>query len=106
MPTRWMRSLVVTVGVLVLACPPRDCWNREGPRWLNERVYHDREAELHARVDRRRVKIAFANASDPAAAREALREFAAHLVAAGVVTPESSIALDSTCDPVPSGAAE
>ena len=26
-------------GVLVLACPDRDCWNREGPRWLGARVH-------------------------------------------------------------------
>ncbi len=88
-------------GVLVLACPPRDCWNREGPRWLNERMYHDREAELQARVDRRRVKIAFANASEPGAARRALREFASELQAAGMVTPEASVAIDVECVPVP-----
>jgi ferredoxin len=62
-------------GVLVIACPPRDCWNREGPRWLSERVYEDREAELQARVDRRRVRIASANASETAEAVAALREF-------------------------------
>jgi Pyruvate/2-oxoacid:ferredoxin oxidoreductase delta subunit/coenzyme F420-reducing hydrogenase delta subunit len=88
-------------GVLVLACPPRDCWNREGPRWLNERMYHDREAELQARVDRRRVKIAFANASEPGAARAALRDFAAVLEAAGMVNAESSVEIDLECDPIP-----
>jgi ferredoxin len=47
-------------GVIVYACPPRDCVGREGPKWLHERVYNDREAELQARVDRRRVRIATA----------------------------------------------
>ncbi|MDF2772550.1 MAG: methyl-viologen-reducing hydrogenase subunit delta [Geminicoccaceae bacterium] len=84
-------------GVLTLACPPRDCWNREGPRWLNERVYHDREAELQARVDRRRVRIAFANASEPGAARSALREFQKELAAAGIQVAESSVAIDMEC---------
>jgi ferredoxin len=64
-------------GVLVIACPPRDCWNREGARWLSERVYDDREAELQARVDRRRVRIASANASETAEAVAALRAFMA-----------------------------
>jgi len=66
-------------GVLVIACPPRDCWNREGARWLAERVYNDREAELQARVDRRRVRIASANASETAEALAALRAFMADI---------------------------
>ena len=39
-------------------CPPRSAPCREGPKWLHERVYNDREAELPARVDKRRVAIA------------------------------------------------
>lgn len=42
-------------GVCILSCPPRNCWNREGPQWLVERVYHDREAELPQRVDRGQI---------------------------------------------------
>lgn len=45
-------------GVFVLTCPPRNAPCREGPKWLSERVYNDREAELPARVDKRRVTIA------------------------------------------------
>ncbi len=63
-------------GVLVLACPPRDCWSREGPRWLSERMYHDREAELKERVDRARVRIAYASARERAVAVAAVRTFA------------------------------
>ena len=44
-------------GVLVVACPERDCWNREGSKWLEQRLFHDREAELQERVDRRRVRL-------------------------------------------------
>ena len=88
-------------GVLVLACPPRDCWNREGPRWLTERVYHDREAELQARVDRRRVSVAYANASEPRAARQALREFAAQVAALGGAVAESAVTIETVCEPVP-----
>ena len=84
-------------GVLVLACPPRDCWNREGPRWLDERVYHDREAELQARVDRRHVRIASANASELGAAIALLREFRASLPeSAG---SEANPAIDLECVP-------
>jgi len=93
-------------GVLVLACPPRDCWNREGPRWLHERVYHDREAELQARVDRRRVHVAFANASEPHAARAALRNFRAQLSTVHKAEAEQSVAIAMECDPVPAGEPE
>ena len=68
-------------GVLILACPPRDCWHREGPRWLVERVYHAREAELQARVDRERVRIASVNAGERVVAIEAFRRFAADVAA-------------------------
>ncbi len=45
-------------GVIIYSCPPRDCRGREGPKWLEERLYHDREAELQPRVDRRRLAMA------------------------------------------------
>ncbi|MBS2039895.1 hydrogenase iron-sulfur subunit [bacterium] len=44
-------------GVMIVSCPERDCSHREGPKWLQLRVYHVREAELQARVDRRRVRL-------------------------------------------------
>jgi ferredoxin len=86
-------------GVLVLACPPRDCRNREGPRWLIERIYHDREAELQARVDRRRVAIAYAGAGERTAALEALRRFRASVQSLAPVSPEAAIELEAVCEP-------
>ncbi len=71
-------------GVLVLTCPPRDCRHREGPKWLSERVYHGREAELQARVPRARVAVASVDASDGAAVRAALGELTARV--AGLAT--------------------
>jgi coenzyme F420-reducing hydrogenase delta subunit len=44
-------------GVIIYTCPPRDCVNREGVKWIDQRFYHDREAELHARVDRSRIEV-------------------------------------------------
>jgi ferredoxin len=87
-------------GVLVIACPPRDCWNREGPRWLSERVYHDREAELQPRVDRRRVRVASANASESTEAVALLRDFMA--ATALLDRPQAESAeIDMVCEPVP-----
>lgn len=68
-------------AVLVLACPPRDCWNREGATWLKQRVYHKREAELQARVDRRRVRLAYVAAGEPGRGRSELRAFEPALAA-------------------------
>jgi ferredoxin len=87
-------------GVLVIACPPRDCWNREGPRWLSERVYHDREAELQPRVDRRRVRVASANADESAEAVAVLRDFMA--ATARFDRPRAeSLEIDLECEPAP-----
>jgi coenzyme F420-reducing hydrogenase delta subunit/Pyruvate/2-oxoacid:ferredoxin oxidoreductase delta subunit len=87
-------------GVMIMACPPRDCRHREGPRWLNERVYHEREAELQARVNRARVRIAYVNAHERTAALESLRAFVAD-VAALPRTAEVEVAeSDTRCEPV------
>jgi coenzyme F420-reducing hydrogenase delta subunit/Pyruvate/2-oxoacid:ferredoxin oxidoreductase delta subunit len=88
-------------GVLVLACPPRDCRNREGPRWLGERVYHDREAELQARVDRRRVALGYAGPADRKAALETVRRFQDQIVALESAEVEKEIVLNTECEPVP-----
>ncbi len=85
-------------GVLVLACPPRDCWTREGPRWLHERVYNDREAELQARVPRTRIRIAHAGAGEWPVARNELRMFAAHLAALMPPLPLPEPAAEPVCD--------
>ncbi|HEX6668716.1 MAG TPA: hydrogenase iron-sulfur subunit [Gemmatimonadales bacterium] len=92
-------------GVLVAACPLRDCWNREGPRWLEERVYHDREAELKERVDRQRVRIAHAGLRERARIVEALRGFQAEVRALAAAPGEDAIDLLLLCEPEESGAA-
>lgn len=87
-------------GVLVLACPPRDCWNREGPRWLSERVYQGREAELQERVDRRRVRIAHAGAGEGREAVAALRAFMRDTASLDAPAAEAGATVDTECDPV------
>ncbi|HSE28720.1 MAG TPA: hydrogenase iron-sulfur subunit, partial [Gemmatimonadales bacterium] len=62
-------------GVLVLACPMDDCWNREGTKWLEQRLFHDREAELQARVDRRRVALELVGLAETGRSTGALRAF-------------------------------
>ena len=85
-------------GVLIVACPPRDCQNREGPKWLEQRLYHEREAELKDRVDRRRVFLAYQDLGElgtVAAALERGRRDVARLERAG---READIVLDAECD--------
>jgi coenzyme F420-reducing hydrogenase delta subunit/Pyruvate/2-oxoacid:ferredoxin oxidoreductase delta subunit len=62
-------------GVLIAACPESDCWNREGARWLEQRLYHEREAELQERVDRRRVRLVHAGAGERGALVSAVASF-------------------------------
>ena len=57
----------------MLSCPPRNCYFREGPKWLEERLEHGRDAALHPRVDRRRVAFASLSATEGAAIRAAHR---------------------------------
>lgn len=76
-------------GVLVVSCPPRDCWHREGPAWLHERIYNGRDAELQERVDRRRVRVASANAAEPAIAIAALNELTRDVAALDRPAPVS-----------------
>jgi len=59
----------------VLPCHPRDCRNREGPKWLEQRVYQGREAELQERVDRRRIVVAPVGMADGSAVAAAVRRF-------------------------------
>jgi coenzyme F420-reducing hydrogenase delta subunit/Pyruvate/2-oxoacid:ferredoxin oxidoreductase delta subunit len=88
-------------GVLILPCPPRDCWGREGPRWLHERLYHGREAELQARVDRRRVRVAYVSAAERPEAVAALRAFRADLALLDLPAPAAGEPGPPACDPVP-----
>jgi ferredoxin len=87
-------------GVLVAGCPPRDCVGREGPKWLRERLLHEREAELQPRVDRRRVGLI---TLAPGNRREALAEFQvfSRTVSALRFPGTSESELETTCEPVP-----
>jgi hypothetical protein len=85
---------------VICGCPPRDCVGREGPKWLSERLYNDREAELQPRVDRRRVQtltLAPGARGDALAEYDAIaRDFAA------LDRPEPEVVEpELVCEPVP-----
>lgn len=84
-------------GVLVAACPPRDCWNREGPAWAEQRLFHDREAELSQRVDKSRVRLVHVAEGERPLMLAALQAFRADVRAREEALGESSIVMDLEC---------
>jgi NAD-dependent dihydropyrimidine dehydrogenase PreA subunit/coenzyme F420-reducing hydrogenase delta subunit len=89
-------------GVMVMACPERNCVHREGPRWLFGRLYEEREAELKPRVDRSRVRLCHYGAGDWRAARHELLAFQAEVLArVHEAHAEPEVELDLECEPMP-----
>lgn len=88
-------------GVMVFSCPPRDCRGREGPKWLEQRVYHDREAELQPRVDRGRIRLATAAAGDLAGTLAYFEDFRRAVLALAVQRPELFDGTEAVCEPQP-----
>jgi ferredoxin len=88
-------------GVIVNGCAPRDCTGREGPKWLVERLFHDREAELQARVDRRRVLTATFAAGALADSLAAYDSFAREVAALDRPARSDEGTDELLCDPVP-----
>ena len=94
-------------GVMVYSCAPRDCRGREGPKWLHERLFNDREAELQSRVDRQRVATAVMAVGDAAGTLSAWRTFTSRLGAAPATSAANmEESLDVLCDPQPNASLE
>ncbi len=85
-------------GVLVAACPPRDCWTREGVQWMEARLYEGREAELKDRVDRRRLRVVYAAEAELPLLQPRVERFRAQMRALGRALGERTIEIDTTCD--------
>ena len=87
--------------MLVVACPARDCWNREGGKWVEERMFHGREAELQARVDRNRVHLTFAGEGERSLLEEAFRAFRERLALSGLLGEPDEVDLTALCERAP-----
>lgn len=85
-------------GVLVAACPERDCWNREGTRWTRARLFEGREAELKERVDRARIRLVEAGAADRAVLARELDGFRSEIEGLAAVAAETDLELDPECE--------
>jgi Pyruvate/2-oxoacid:ferredoxin oxidoreductase delta subunit/coenzyme F420-reducing hydrogenase delta subunit len=91
-----------TPGVMVFTCAPRDCRGREGPKWLHERLFNEREAELQARVDRARVGTGVMAPGDLQGTLERWSQFATRLRARPVTVPRAvDEPVGAECEPVP-----
>ena len=88
-------------GVMAFGCPPRDCVGREGPKWLNERLFNDREAELQPRVDRNRVRTGTIAPGDLAGTIAAWTQFGRKLAALAPPASGPDLDLEVECVPVP-----
>ncbi|MBI3568037.1 MAG: cytochrome b N-terminal domain-containing protein [Gemmatimonadetes bacterium] len=86
-------------GVIVCGCPPRDCVGREGPKWLAERFFNEREAELQPRVERDRVRIATMAGGDLRGTLAAYDDFARHVAALRRPEREANVELQAECAP-------
>ena len=93
-------------GVMVCSCPPRDCVSREGPKWLDARLYHEREAELKERVDRRRVRVTTLAHGELGRSIAAYETFVRDLAALQLPPADFDAEIDPSCTPVPVGEAE
>jgi len=91
-------------GVLVVSCPPRDCVGREGPKWLDQRFFHDREAELQARVDRKRIEVATAALGTDDGVMEHFEAFQRKMFALDTLDAEEDVDLRDLCEPEPAEA--
>ena len=92
-------------GVLIASCPPRDCRGREGPKWLAERLYQEREAELQTRVDRARVRVVHAAAGEGRTLAEELARFRGDLAALPRPATAAAFAPEAECAASVEGAA-
>ena len=86
-----------TAGVIVVACPGRDCWNREGPRWTRERLFLGREAELQDRVDRRRVSMVQLGLGERGGTERAVTAFRTQIRALEAHSAEADLEVSTEC---------
>lgn len=86
-------------GVILLTCPGRDCRERLKVRWLKERIYANREAELHPSVNRRRLLFLEAGPGEGGRVKREIVHFLFHLPQE---EKEGFFPIPEECEPKPS----
>ena len=85
-------------GVVIAACPPRDCRSREGVKWFDERVWSGRDAELQDRVDRSRITVVYAGSGEGRVLRDAVRRFRSRVVSMEAARAEQDFDVGAECE--------
>jgi len=85
-------------GVMVVTCPPRDCWSREGVTWMEARLYDGREAELKDRVDRTRLRVVAAARGERAQLVASVELLRAQIRSLARALTERSIEIGTVCE--------
>lgn len=85
-------------GVVVAACPPRDCRSREGVKWFDERVRNGREAELQDRVDRSRITVVYAASGEARVLRDAVSRFRSRVASMDAALAEQDFDVGAECE--------
>jgi len=86
-------------GVLLASCPPRDCWHREGPKWLGERLYAGREAELRETLDRRRIQVVYTGEGERSVVLRAVAQLRDTVASLERAQGEEEIEVSTECEP-------
>ena len=81
-------------GVCIAGCAERDCFNRLGGKWTEERIARTRDPQLRNRVSRERLLTLWAGPSERGRLPEALRDFSTRVAVLGPVPKKTSLAAD------------
>ncbi len=88
-------------GVMIFTCPKRNCFNREGPLRLHQRVFEGHESALKDQVDRNRIKIVEIDLFDSQKVRDTYEQFVFELNQKNNLKGEAEVKLDLDCQKIP-----
>ena len=81
-------------GVCIAGCAERDCYNRLGGKWTEERIARTRDPQLRNRVPRERLLTLWAGPSERARLQEDTRDFSARVAALGPMPNKGPLVSD------------
>jgi len=78
-------------GVCIAGCAERECYNRLGGKWTEERIARTRDPQLRKRVPRERLLTVWEGPSAGAVLDHSLHDFSERLAAMGPMPNKSSL---------------
>lgn len=86
------------LGVGLITCPPRNCLNREGPLWLEERLFQGHEADLRPTVDKRRIRLTAISPGDNKSLNDFTEKFLKDLKTLEATSLAKNDSLERECE--------